>query len=446
MKTVGSAFAVLLCVLCAAGAGAEPSADGFYVLERNGEGSVFMDAWGKEWFLGEPLVLPIQSPGIDAQNNDNTEFYFNLAIPYDEQVHSRNYGLLVSGILYRHTGTGSHSNISASIGFRIAGQEDVRRIAGFLQIPIRHRQRPDVSLAATFTPGRPAFERGETVAAVLRIVNEGPAAISFWQGGMNRGSRDNQYAFTARLGGEPVPDVGSESHMGGLAFPRVLKPGEAFEATADLSDWFAFDRPGLYEIRGSYRMEIRPAEEEETALPWDEVPSADFTVQIVEAAETADPATAETMESFLTRMGEQLNCYFSVEDIGRPGMMNNPTLVASVHPPPPDVLQSVDDLLLFLTNQVSLVWKGRKIPLEASAREREGVLLVALSDAGLRHYPWYPQKRFLGSADEEALLRDVLSPAAPGRILWRSRVRGTGSDLTVETGGPGSPMGAGRAR
>lgn len=436
----------MLCARCAAGAGAEPSADGFYVLERNGEGSVFMDAWGKEWFLGDPLELPIQSQEIDAQNNDNTEFYLNLAIPYDEQVHSRNYGLLVSGILYRHTGTGSHSNISASIGFRIAGQEDVRRIAGFLQIPIRYRQRPDYALAATFTPVQPAFERGETVAAVLRIVNEGPAAISFWEGGMNRGSRDNQYAFAARLDGAPVPDVGSESHMGGLAFPRVLKPGEAFEATAELNDWFAFDRPGLYEIRGSYRMAIRPAEEEETALPWDEVPNADFTVQIVEAAETVDPATAETMESFLARMGERLGCYFSVEDIGRPGLMDNPTLLASVQPPPPDAIQDVEDLVRFLTHEVALVWKGRRIPLEADAREREGAVIIALSDAGLRRYPWYPQKRFLGSDEEEALLRDVLSQAAPGRILLRSRVRGTGSDLTVETDGPGRPTGAGRVR
>ena len=52
MKAVGSAFAVLLCVLCAAASGTEPPADGFYLLERSGEGSVFMDAWGKEWFLG----------------------------------------------------------------------------------------------------------------------------------------------------------------------------------------------------------------------------------------------------------------------------------------------------------------------------------------------------------------------------------------------------------
>lgn len=446
MKSVWPVLAILLCARFAAGAGAEPPADGLYVLERNGEGSVFMDARGEGWVLAEPLDLPILGQRLDSQNNENDEFYLHLDVPYDGQIHSRTYGLLVSGILHRHAGTGSHSNVSASIGFRIAGEEEARRIADFLQIPIGYRQRLDYVLAAAFTPAQPAFARGEIVTATLRVVNEGPATISFRQGGMNRGFRDNQYVFVARLDGEPVPDVGSDSHMGGLAFSRVLKPGEAFEATADLNDWFAFDRPGLYEIRGSYRMEIRPADAEWTALPWDEAPADDFTVQIVEAAATADPAASETLERFLARMGAELDCYFSVEDVGRPGSASNPTLAARVDPPPPGAIRNVDGLLRFLTNRASLVWEGRKIPLEAGARERDGATIVALSDAGLRHYPWYHRQRFLADDDEGALLRDARSQGGSRRILWQSRARGTGGDLTVEIEAAGRNTDVWRAR
>ena len=494
MKSPWLALAVSLGVGGMAFAAAPPPADGFHLLAHEGAGPAVVDAEGRRWFLAGELDLPIQAAEITAQDNANEEFRLGLEVPYDAEIHSRNYGLWLEGELLRHTATGSDADAWAAIDFRFRGGDRARRIADFLRIPVRRRERPDCALAVAFTPAKAAFELGETVAATMRVVNAGPAAIVFRQGGMNRGSRDNQYAFTGTLAGEPVPDVGSASHMGGLSVQRELKPGEAFEARVPLNDWFAFDRPGRYELRGSYRMEIWPAAGAETALPWDETPGAEFAVDIVAAAEMAEPATAEDMRGFLERMGEQLDCYFSVEDIGRPGSVGNPTLAARVEPPAPGAIQSVDDLLLFLTNQVALVWEGRKIPLEASARERDGRAVVALADAGLRHYPWYWQNRHFdfdyegtlnglvdalagqypalrrsaatgvdgrggrrGEVDEPATvhvkrlpIRDILSQAVPldgtRRILWQSRVRGAGAGLAVEMEYNGRKTDVGRPR
>ena len=479
MKPLCFALLVSLCAGGPAFADGPPPADGFHLLADEGAGPAVVDAEGRRWFWAGELDLPIQAAEIAAQDNANEEFRLTLEVPYDAEIHSRNYGLWLDGELLRHAGTGSDANAGASIHFRFRGGDRARRIADFLKIPVRRRERPDGVLAVAFAPAKAEFELGEIVMATMRVVNAGPAALVFRQGGMNRGSRDNQYAFTASRAGEPVPDVGSEFHRGGLSIQRELKPGEAFEARVSLNDWFTFDRPGRYEIRGTYRMEIWPAAGAETALPWDETLGAGFAVDIVAAAETAAPATAEEMRGFLERMGEQLDCYFSVEDIGRPGRSSNPMLSARVAPPPSAAIQTVDDLLGFLTNQVALVWEGRKIPLEAAVRAQDGRMVVALADAGLRHYPWYmhdrpldfdyegtlnglvealaetyPRLRRCTAAGMEGgiilaegrtpakvhvadtLIRDILSQAVPlegtRRILWQSRALGAGSDLVVE--------------
>ena len=473
-------LAVVVAGLCGWGAGgvcAEPPADGLYVLARQGEGPAMADERGQEWVLAGRVEFSARGGRIQSIANDNTEFHFSIGVPCDDQVLFRGYGLLFGGVLLRYSGASSGANESALDDFTLSGEDLARRIADWLGMSLVRRRRPDSAWSATFTPAKPVFERGEVVTATLRIINDGPEPIAFQEGGMNRGFRDNQYQFTARLGGAPVPDIGISGHSGGLSCLRVLQPGEAAEATAFLNDWFAFDEPGTYEIQGAFHMEFFHADRalgRETL--WVDAARADFAVEIAEAAETADPETAEPMGAFLARMGETLGCAFTVEDFGRPGRGGNPTLQARVDPPPPEAIRSVDDLLLFLTNRVSLAWEGRRIPLEAWARQQDGVPVVALFDAGLRHQPRYRMDRSVGLAyegatagllkalaeehrgfhpnpaaglegasakvpDPDMSMRDVLSRAmllgGQRGILWRCRAWGSGESLTVEWDGPG---------
>ena len=101
------------------------------------------------------------------------------------------------------------------------------------------------------------------------------------QGGAYRGStRDNQYDFSARLLGVQIPDIGTNSHFGGLAVAHILKPGEEFKDAVSLSKWFAFDRAGLYELHGTYQLQFVEPDAESFRMIWTDYASGDFVVQI----------------------------------------------------------------------------------------------------------------------------------------------------------------------
>ena len=86
----------------------------------------------------------------------------------------------------------------------------------------------------------------------LAIENVGRIPVSFRVGGANRGSRDNQFGFTAYGPMGAVPDTGDPVHFGGLSYNTMLKPGETFRKEVDLRKWFTFKQPGRYTITGTY--------------------------------------------------------------------------------------------------------------------------------------------------------------------------------------------------
>jgi hypothetical protein len=116
----------------------------------------------------------------------------------------------------------------------------------------------------------------------MRIRNVAENTVAFIKGGGNLAARDNQYAFSARLRGKQVNDIGTSLDFGGLACRKTLKPGEVFEDKVDLRKWFAFDRLGTYEMLGSYYMEFNDPARDDWHTVWEDYATAEFTVRVAE--------------------------------------------------------------------------------------------------------------------------------------------------------------------
>jgi len=74
-----------------------------------------------------------------------------------------------------------------------------------------------------------------------------------------------------------------------------LSPGEVFEDKISLSKWFAFDKPGMYVIHGSYYLDFHDPDAESLLwwrTIWEDYASAEFTVRIKETNEASNKPDA----------------------------------------------------------------------------------------------------------------------------------------------------------
>ncbi len=130
--------------------------------------------------------------------------------------------------------------------------------AKFFGTSVKLRVHPGYKLAVRFIPGKESFSKIEALLVTLEIKNVGESETTFKIGGQNRGSRDNQFGFTAYGPGlEAVPDTGDSSHMGGFSGNRTLKPGQTFTMEVDVRKWFALKEPGSYQLTGTYQLNFK---------------------------------------------------------------------------------------------------------------------------------------------------------------------------------------------
>jgi hypothetical protein len=191
------------------------------------------------------------------------------------------YVLVVAGRGYPSIGSGG-GNGSYQISFRTSGADGAEQISRFLGTPVVYRRHPGHQLLVSFTPTKASFRTRDEVTATFRIENVGTNAIAFRKGGQYRGStRDNQYEFSARLQGRQVRGIGNNFHMGGLSGRQVLKAGAVFEDEVSLGNWFEFDKPGRYEILGTYDLTFFDPDPEADWTPiWTDLVSSEFVVNI----------------------------------------------------------------------------------------------------------------------------------------------------------------------
>jgi hypothetical protein len=255
--------------------------DGFYLLSQGKTPKEIVIQSGQKIFLGEKQTLKVQNSTLSSMNNQNTEFYLSVTIPYDPNIGSSNHILIVNGTAYRQNGSlSSQKEQIYNLHFPISGRKNAEQVADYFKTSIFYRKHPGHQLLVSFTPTKQEYDIAEDVIVTLRIKNVGEKSFSFLKGGRNRAARDNQYIFSAYYKGKQVGDIVSSFHSGGMAIVYSLKPGEVFEDTVNLSKWFAFDKLGMYQVFGSYYLDFKNPDKNEFRTIWEDYSSADFTVTI----------------------------------------------------------------------------------------------------------------------------------------------------------------------
>ena len=254
--------------------------DGFYALSPDGSGPP-IKIFGTVYHVNKRLNVPVLKSEIRSINNANTKFHLTVTMP-PGSAPEWPVALYVGGTADPAYGRG-WSQTTAAIRFYINGVTRAEQVADFFKIQTVIRRHPQHRLEVSFKPIQDEFEPGQRIAVIFRIRNVGQNSIAFRQGGREGGSRDNQYEFLCRYNSKQVEDVGKSGHLGGLSGIRKLRPGESFEEEVDLSKWFAFDKPGTYNLLGSYYMDFMDTTEDASAFwpIWTDYATADFSVRIL---------------------------------------------------------------------------------------------------------------------------------------------------------------------
>lgn len=289
MRNIATAI-LLLVSGCAFGS--DQFADGIYLRAEEGPAPEIVCQGGHKGFLGARQDLNILKVEFIPYNNSNTLFGLRLVVPFDESIKGGSFILLVAGTAYLQHMLGApgmdafrehmsgYNKDKSSLGFNVIGGDEAKEISEFFNAPLSLRTDPGYNLLATFTPIKPEFDPGEEVTAILRLKNAGTNTVAFQKGGRMYG-RDTQFSFSAQYLGKPVEDIGADYGIGGGGSGTwMLEPGEVFEDTINLSKWFTFDRPGLYEVHGSYYLPFRDTDIFVCGTIWDDHVSADFSVKI----------------------------------------------------------------------------------------------------------------------------------------------------------------------
>lgn len=244
--------------------------------------------------VGEKASVKILKAFVYSENNANTEFRITLNTgdyPIDPKSGkpSNPVVLKVGNHCYSCFGWGGKSGGPDNfLEFKAHNQDDAEAIAKSLAVPCHLRSPPGYKMFAQYLPLKTAYGTNEPIIVTFKIQNLDERTIIFRRGGMQRGSRDNQYGFRTQLSNktvlrEAVPDVGNVMNFGGISVHVPIKPEETFEDQIDLKKWFSFDQIGNYEIHGFYYVEFyqslldKDTFEPETEL-WSDYLSSDFTI------------------------------------------------------------------------------------------------------------------------------------------------------------------------
>lgn len=255
--------------------------DGLYTQFQDEAAPEIVTYDGKKLRIGAKCDLKIEKAELFSTDNLNNSYHLNVTVPYKPELESSSRKVLVvRGTAYRQSGSASYRQKTYGLDFRFSGKDKAKEVADFFGIQPHYRHHPKHCLGISFIPAKEKFATGERVELTFRIKNLGDNTIAFLQGGRYRGTRDNQYIFSARFKGKQVNDVGTSYHFGGLAVTKVLKPGDVFEDKVELNKWFAFEQEGFYQILGSYYMKFLDPQELLWWGIWEDYVSAEFTVII----------------------------------------------------------------------------------------------------------------------------------------------------------------------
>jgi len=219
---------------------------------------------------------------ISSQSNDNKHYYLSIHALHSFSLPCTQIELVVSNETIRFNSQGMDAQGHfTSMATTVDNPNVIPQIAQHFNAKVLKRRHPGDRMLVEFIPDTPEFTAGKPVTVKLRITNIGDHDFAFIQGGRQRGSRDNQFTFSAELiGDKMVPDTGDPRNFGGMGFSVKLKPGESHEIPVDLTKWFNFQRNATYNIRGSYYMEFVDPNNRDPYTIWEDYACAEFSIRI----------------------------------------------------------------------------------------------------------------------------------------------------------------------
>lgn len=227
-----------------------------------------------------PVSNPIFRATLRAQDNGNEHFTLLLhsRTPFPQEERDAVLGLILAGQPIRIKSGGSNGNDDFFKSPTLPSTETIDAAIKLYRPEVLKKFHPGHQILARFAPVQSEYSLGDAIILRLTLTNVGDKPFTFVQGGRNRGARDNQFDFTARFLGKSVPDVGDPMHMGGTGGIITLEPGAKREIEVNLKQWFSFDKPGFYLVRGSYALELRA----DNRPVWEEFVGGEFYVRINE--------------------------------------------------------------------------------------------------------------------------------------------------------------------
>lgn len=292
MRTSLLSFCLATCCACTAllstslAAELEPGiyaltddADGVKVARADTEGTVSLGPLVADQF-GEAV--------LQSYSNSNDLFHLRLngAGPFREDAHKRRLAIYAEGVCVVVGGNSEPEQGRMDVSANVAGEANAAKLAAALGAKVRKRSHPGHKWRVSWSPIKLSFAPGEPVMVRLKITNVGEKSFRFFEGGQQRGPRDNQFGFIAFNFLTPVPDTGDPTNFGGIAAFRTVEPGQTFEKEVDLRGWFKFEPGGSYSITGLYQVELLGADDSSTQ--WEDFAVGTCTVKIAEAAKPAE--------------------------------------------------------------------------------------------------------------------------------------------------------------
>jgi hypothetical protein len=219
---------------------------------------------------------------IISQSNDNKRYFLAFHAAHFFSLPCSRIGLVVGNKIIRFNSQGEdEKGRCTSIETTIDDPNVIPQVEEHFHAEVVKRQHPGHQMLVEFIPDKSKFRLGEPVTANLRITNIGDREFSFMEGGRQRGSRDNQFAFSAELvGSKMIPDIGNPLNYGGLARLVTMKPGRHHVISVDLGRWFEFNQTGTYNLRGSYYMEFTKPNSQDFHPIWEDFACGEFTIEI----------------------------------------------------------------------------------------------------------------------------------------------------------------------
>lgn len=294
------AFALLTnCALAA-----EPMAEvkeGIY--RPSDKGSTTLTLWDGQTVRAQwQSELSHRTAKLRSVNNDNTVYQLDIEFPFSEQG-ERNRYLVTRGVAVSVTyGNKVDQQNDSDVWHHWYNQLQVDStqadamqalVAGLKAIQI-DRSHPGHVLRTHWKPTTRVFRIGEPVVLQMTLTNAGQEPVSFYDGGMQRGSRNNQFDFICRSGGRgpALPDAGDPMNFGGMAQKITLQPEESLTKEIDITKWFQFKDNGTYDVIGLFHLELQPVEGDNWRVLWEDIAVGQCQISIEPAA--AEPVIRDS--------------------------------------------------------------------------------------------------------------------------------------------------------